>query len=388
MSEFDDLINDALGDFRAAEADNPSLTPGAAAARATIKHRRTVRLATLSVLGALVIAVPIAAFAADPHGNNPPPAPADSLTPGPVESPTPTATPTPSRPSSPVTPDGVITLKQLGSTAVDIPAFSNELCPATHVRLATANPHSQGKAWIAKVVHTNLDDDPGRETAALLLCQIGEVPTSQVVAFDRDAAGKIRPIGQVVGEGYKLNIRDIRVRAQGGITADVSDMIACCDTPVSREQHQQRAYRWNGTKFTQLGGPTVFGDPDSVTDLKVSVSDVTLGPATDGKRSGTMTVTVKNNGPNSSGRFQVGFGDCTFKCAGQIPFWAWGSYGTYQAPLAPGQSAKKTIKVSFDANTTGGEVGAWLVVIGVDNNKSISDLDPGNDTTRFRIRLG
>jgi hypothetical protein len=115
---------------------------------------------------------------------------------------------------------------------------------------------------------------------------------------------------------------------------------------------------------------------------------VTLGPAIDGKRSGTMTVTVKNNGPNPSGRFQVGFGNCTFSCAGQIPFWAWGSYGTYHAPLAPGQQAKKTIKVSFDANTRGGDVEARLVVIGVHNDKAISDLDPANDTTMFRIRLG
>jgi hypothetical protein len=384
MSEFDDLINDALGDFRAAEAANPSLVPGAAVVQATIKHRRTVRLATLSVLGALVIAAPIAAFAADPHGNNPPPTPGDSLTPRPVES----ITPTPSRSSAAVTPDGVITLKQLGSTVVDIPAFSTDLCPTTRLRLATTRPDSQGHAWIAKIVHTNLDDDPVLETAALLLCQSGEVPSSQVVAFDRDAAGKIRPLGQVIGDGYKLNIRDIRVRAQGGITADVSDLIACCETPVSQEQHQQREYGWNGTKFAQLGGPTVFGDPDSVTDLEVIVSDVTLGPATDGKRSGTMTVTVKNNGPNPSGRFQVGFGNCTFKCVGQIPFWAWGSYGTYQAPLAPGQQAKKTIRVSFDANTRGGDVEARLVVVGVHNDKAISDLDPANDTTMFRIRLG
>ncbi len=381
MSEFDDLISHALGDFRAAEVATPGLTPGVAAVRATVKHRRTVRLATLSVLGALLIAVPIAAFAADPRGNNPPPTPGESRTPGPVGS----ASPAPNQAPS-LAPDGVITLGQLSATVVDLPAWS-DTCPAMNVNLATADPKTAQRVWVAKIVYTNLDDDPALETAALLFCRVGEAPQSQVVAFDRDDSGKIRTLGQVVSNGYKLNVRDIGVRAEGGITADVSDMVACCDTPVSREQHQQREYGWNGTKFAQLGGPTVFGDPTRVTDLEVIVADVTLGPAIDGKRSAAVTVTVKNNGSNPSGRFQVGFGNCTFNCAGGMPFWAWGSYGTYHAPLAPGEQASTTINFSFEAKTQGGDVEARLIVVGVDSDREISDLNPTNDTTVFHIRL-
>jgi hypothetical protein len=386
MSEFyDDLITDALEDFRTVEANTPGLLPGTAAVRATVKRRRAVRVTTLSVVGAILIAAPIAAFAASPHSNTPP-TPAGSGAATPVES----ASPSPSPSSSQTTaamPDGRITLEQLTSTDVDIPAFG-DACPASHVRLTTTAGATQAVV-VAKIIYTNLDDDPSLDTAALLLCEgVSQAPPSQVVAFDRDATGKIRTLGQVVGLGYKLNVRDITVRPQGGIIADVSDIVACCDTPVSREQHQNREYAWDGTKFAQVGGPTVYGDPRYVTDLQVVVTDVTLGPPAAGKRSGTATVTVKNNGPSPSGRFQVGFGNCTFSCASGIPFWAWGTYGTYHAPLASGESTTTTINLNFDANTPGGNIQASLTVVGRDNDKEISDLNPTNNSYVFHVKLG
>jgi hypothetical protein len=388
MTEFyDDLINDALGDFRDQDAATSGLAPGADEVRSVVKRRRRVRLTVLSVVSALAVAAPIAAFATNPHRNNAPPLPNDSGGPGVVMS----ASPDSSRPSAapPSVPgiDGRITLGQLAATTVDIPPFQTDTCPAHKVRLVSKSTVTQ-EMWVAKLVYTNLDDDPALETAALLSCRSGEAPENQVVAFDRDASGKIRSLGRVVGQGYKLNVRDISARASGGVTADVSDIVACCDTPVSQEQHQHRSYAWNGTKFAQVGGPAVFGDPARVTDLAVRVSDVTLGPASDGKRSGSATVTVKNNGPNPSGRFQVGFGNCTFSCAAGMPFFAWGDHNTYHAPLASGQQATTTVNFSFDAGTPGGTIEAFLTAVSVDSDKQISDLKPANDTTTFHVRSG
>jgi hypothetical protein len=45
------------------------------------------------------------------------------------------------------------------------------------------------------------------------------------------------------------------------------------------------------------------------------------------------------------------------------------------------------MNVSFDANTPGGGVEARLIVVGVNDDKEITDLDPTNDTTVFHVRL-
>ncbi|MFF5235488.1 hypothetical protein [Dactylosporangium sp. NPDC000521] len=388
MSEFDDLINDALGDFRAAEATVPSVTPGTAAVRATVKHRRTVRLTTLSVLGALLIAAPIAAFASDPHGNNPPPTPADSVTPGPVDPVTPPSSPSAGASAS-ARPDGVITLEQLGAVKVDFPAFASGQCATKRVTLVTSRPKGETRAWVAKVVHTNLDDDSALETAALVLCQPGEAPASQVVAFDRDAAGNVVTLGQVVAEDSRANVRDISARTGGGIVADVSDSIACCGASPSSERHQQREYGWDGTKFRQLAGPSVFGDPGRATDLQVTVTDVVLGPVTDGKRTGTAKVTVKNNGPNPSGRFYVSLENCSFACSGgsaAIPAWVFGTDQAPHAPLAAGDQLSMTITVTVDASFTEGTIEASVSAVGLNDMKGVNDPKVDNNRTTFRIR--
>ncbi|WP_238012031.1 hypothetical protein KZZ52_52455 [Dactylosporangium sp. AC04546] len=390
MSEFDDLINDAIGDFRSAEATIPAVTPGTAAVRATVRHRRTVRLTTLSVLGALLIAAPIAAFAADPHGNNPPPVPGDSVTPVPAESATPSpASPSAGTPAS-TPPDGVITPAQLGAVKVDFPAFLSGQCPTKGVKLATSDPKSQTKAWVEKVVHTDLDGDAALETAALVLCRSGEAPTSQVLAFDRDAAGNIVMLGVVVPENHRANIRDITARDGGGIIADISDFVACCGQSPDEERHQDREYGWDGTKFKQVAGPTVFGDPARVTDLQVTVTDVVLGPVTNGKRTGTAKVTVKNAGPNPSGRFYVNLQNCSFPCAGQNPvfekMWVFGGYGSPHAPLAAGGQLSETITVTVDATFTEGTVEASVTAVGLNDMKSNDDTKPANNAVNFTIR--
>ncbi|MET7400999.1 hypothetical protein ABZS66_46720 [Dactylosporangium sp. NPDC005572] len=389
MSEFDDLINDAIGDFRSTEATTPAITPGTAAVRATVRHRRTVRLTTLSVLGAVLIAAPIAAFAADPHGNNPPPVPGNSITPTPVES----ATPLPASPSAEPPPDGVITAAQLGAVTVDFPPFLSRQCDTTAVKLAISagkGEIGQSTAWIEKVVHTDLDGDSALETAALVQCRSGETPRGQVLAFDRNADGAVVLLGVVVAEDSRYVVRDIAVRDGGGIVAEVSDFIACCGTEPGAERHQFREYGWEGGKFRQLAGPTAFGDPARVTDLQVTVTDVVLGPVVDGKRTGTAKVTVKNNGPHPSGRFRVGLGNCSFACAGPNPAFAssW-VFGTYQAPHAPlpaGEQVSETVAITVDASFTEGSVEAAVSAVGMNDLKGIDDTKPENNAVIFKIR--
>jgi len=392
MSEFDDLINNAVGDFRATEAAVAAAAPGAAAVRATVRHRRAVRITTLSVLGALVIAAPIAAFAADPHGNNPPPGPAGSVTPGPVESVTPG--PVESKPpatagtSASAPPNGVITLAQLGATTVEFPAFKSGHCATRGVTLATSRPAGETRAWVETVVHTNLDDDPALETAALVLCQPGEAPASQVVAFDRNRAGKVVTLGQVVAEHERVNVRDISARDGGGIVADVSDTVACCGKPSSEERHQRREYGWDGTRFRQLAGPTLYGDPARLTDLRLTITDVVLGPVVDGKRTGTAKVTVENNGPKPSGRFYVSVWDCSFDCfrTKAVPQSVFGTAQAPHAPLVSGDQVSMTITVTVAASFTEGTVQAEVRAVELDSTKRIDDVKPEDNGTTFRVR--
>lgn len=394
VEPYDDLINTALSEFHTAEATAPGAVPGAAAVRATVKRRRTTRYALLGVLGAILIIVPIAAFAANPRGNNSPPVPGDSPSIVEPASPTPSETPPVSASAAPLAVDGRISLDKLTSVEVDLPPYETYgMCPKQRGKLVkTEDPAAaRPRPWVVgKVVYTNLDDDPALETAALLLCRTGEAPDSQVVAFDLDGAGKIRTLGAIVVQGELLNIRDIGVRAVGGITADVSDIIACCGTPTSRVQHQTREYAWNGTRFAQVGGPTVWGDPHYVTDLQVTVTDLTLGPVVNGQRTGKATVTVKNNGPNPSGRFQVVFSGCTFSCSGAtIPWVAFGTeIGDYHAPLAAGRSATATVEFGFVAGTPGGEITASLKIVSRTAETAMSDPKTTNNQTTFKVKTG
>jgi hypothetical protein len=383
MSEsYDELIDGALGDFRAREATAARPVPGVAAVRARVAHRRKVRTGAVSVLGALLVAVPVAAIAAGPHRGTPP-TPAGSVTPGPVDPASPTASPPTASPTAPA-PDGRVTMAQLTSTPVDIPSFGDAACATGHVRLASTD---NGAPWVVKLVNTNLDDDPALETAALVYCRLGQSPLNQVVAFEREPSGAIRTLGRVAGQRDDLNITGIAARTEGGVTAEVVDIFLCCGSLPEQQHRQHRDYAWQDGRFRQVGGPTVWGDPGRVTDLQVVVADVTLTAAADGRRTGSITVTVKNNGPNPSGRFMVHLTSCSFDCSA-IPDRDWVSNGAqaFHAPLAAGQRASLTIDVSFDAGTPGGTVEAWLRVRGVNDSRSLTDVKPDNNSVTFRIR--
>jgi hypothetical protein len=77
--QFDHLLHDAFDDFAASERTIAAQAPGAAAVRRTVAVRRRNRYAVLSVLGAVLVAIPVAAYAANPRGNSSPPLPGSSV---------------------------------------------------------------------------------------------------------------------------------------------------------------------------------------------------------------------------------------------------------------------------------------------------------------------
>jgi hypothetical protein len=59
---------------------------------------------------------------------------------------------------------------------------------------------ARSEVYAEKVVETNLDDDADLETAAWVKCELDKEYISQVVGYERDAAGGIVSLGAVVKE--------------------------------------------------------------------------------------------------------------------------------------------------------------------------------------------
>lgn len=321
MSEdrYDDIINEAFSEL--AHGAPPVRTVGIDVLQARVRHRHQARMGAMVAIAALVIATPVAAASLGDDRSMP--APATSATAAPTEStesasPAPASSPTEASAQPPPltsSPGGSrpLTGDDIARASIDVPAWQwgRNACPPSgpqRVKRAGAGSpaESVGDVVVVQALPVNLDSDPADEVAALLGCRIGEVHTSQIVALERDSAGKIVTLGQIAVSTDAMNgIWKIATNPGGTVFADVSDTISCCDTPKSKEIHQQRAYRWNGTTFVQTGGPKHFNQPADRTDLEVTASPVTFGPVQAGDRTGTMTVTVRNVGPRSSGRFTV-----------------------------------------------------------------------------------
>ncbi len=275
MFDPDDVINDAFADFTTAAA--PRVQPrGAAAVHTAVRYRRRARAVGLGVLALLLVVAPVAAYAAVSRGGQhmpvrPGPSPSATVSPSPSGTPSPSPSASPSLAARRVTVStGELTIAQLTAGAVTIPAWlvsPGGICRGGMQTLTRGTGRVNRAAnmvglQVYQVAYTNLDNDSALETAALITCQYGEAAEGQIVAFDRDASGHIATLGKVA-EGH---IWSLEVAATGGVTVDMSDMQACCETPHLLEIHQRRTYGWNGSGYVQTGGPTTFishGRPDS-----------------------------------------------------------------------------------------------------------------------------
>ncbi|SBT51733.1 hypothetical protein [Micromonospora narathiwatensis] len=311
MTEIDDIM--ISGEFAAfREAYAPTVQPaGTAAVRETVRRRRRRTAVATAAAVVLAVAIPVAANAALDGRSGPAPVPAESAdptpsvtTPSPTSpSPTPSATPSTASPT-PGAPDGRISRAQLLAARVDLPnwpSYVEKTCTTAQVRLVPG-PVTSGKAvpaLLGEPGYGDLDGDGAAETVALLGCRIGEAQAKQLVAFDRDATGRITTMGQVVGTFDELpDITGFSVQADGKIRARVGSIQPCCDTPQWWAQQQWRTYAWTGDRFDQSAGPTKFGTDPRLTDLTLVAGDLVLNPPdADGKQAASLTVTVTNKGP-------------------------------------------------------------------------------------------
>jgi len=316
--DHDDLLDDgplrdAFSHLRAASVD---LVPpqGPTGVRRTVRRRRTARATTLAVAMVAVVAVPVTlrALAHPPT----PPAPATSTSPEPSPFPSPSTSTEPSPSGSPrasatSAPNGHISQHDLGNATLTMPAWqiSAQSCRAGkwpfHDGVSQPpitdpdGPHVP-RAELRAVGYADVDHDGAQETAGLFTCGSENDLVSQVVAFDRDAEGRIVTLGRVVGHTDTITyLFDVEGASDGTLRVEVGDRDVCCGEDPRTAEHQWRRYAFDGTAFHQVGGPTSFTPAVPETPVRSSLGGtVVLGTAAGGVRTGQVVLTVTNAGPN------------------------------------------------------------------------------------------
>ncbi|HEY2946989.1 MAG TPA: hypothetical protein VGJ53_01105 [Micromonosporaceae bacterium] len=284
----------------------PVVAPaGSEAALPTMRHRRRNQLVAGGVLTLALLAGTAAAYAVTNNRH-----------PGQQASGRPTATtqapePTPSDSSVPSAaadaPDGRIGFAELNKATLQVPAWPNGMlghCPHGAVKMDTKDGVDYTRLRIlGQPIYVDVDHDGALETLINLTCS-PQGSAQQVLAYDRDTAGRIQLVGKVVGtvgprgrQGVDImQVHRIAAAPEGRVNVDVGEYFTCCGDNPDSSQHQWRTYGWDGTRFVHAGGPTAFGPNPKVTDLAVAASDLIMAKQADGKWHGTLTVTVVNRG--------------------------------------------------------------------------------------------
>ncbi|MEU8233222.1 hypothetical protein AB0C12_26885 [Actinoplanes sp. NPDC048967] len=273
-------------------------------------HNRALRTALIAALTTFVLVLPVAVLLLVRYGG-------DTTGPGTSQPATPAVTTpqtsggsTPAAPattSAPRPPDGRIALGTLREATLTIPRWPADNVQGPHGRLrfhhgivsiapkpaVTGKPPVGGEIVILAVTYGDLDRDGAEETIAEIGCLI-EGGSKQLVAFDRDPAGQIVTMGTVVattGEIRDIASDSATVRRDGTIAVRLSDYQRCCDDRTP-QVWQTRGYGWDHGRFRQVSGPARLPANPAVTQTSLSAGDLILGPAVDGYRYGTVTVTL------------------------------------------------------------------------------------------------
>ncbi|SCE91932.1 hypothetical protein GA0070607_3212 [Micromonospora coriariae] len=279
--------------------------PGPAEVRRTVRRRRRRHRATAASVAIALLGGPAVGYAALDRPDQPPgpvdPTPGLTASPTPNGSPSPTAAPsvTTASPTRVIAPDGRISRAQLLAARVDLPAWrpGPAGCPVSGARLsgdpATAK---EGTNALEAIDYADVDGDGATETVAMLQCSFGTRGPQQVVAFDRDEAGRIVTIGRVVATALEKPqwLTALDGRSDGIVRVEVADLPPGGGWPGEWSQRQWRGYRWTGERFSQVEGPTSFGPNPYSTNLAVTAKDLVLAddPA-DGSRVGAVQVRVR-----------------------------------------------------------------------------------------------
>ncbi|MFU8873619.1 hypothetical protein [Micromonospora sp. SL4-19] len=398
MPEIDDtMISGEFAAFR--EAYAPAVhAAGPAAVRTTVRRRRRRTAVAAAAAVVLAVAIPVGANAALHQRSGPPPAPAETGTPTPSPSattPSPTSSPTPSTagPTQAAAPDGRISRAQLLAARVDLPGwppYAPTTCTTDNVRLRPSSQTGYVPEVLGDLEYGDLDGDGATETVALVACRYGEALAKQVLAFDRDAAGRIVTMGRIAGtrEGM-ADITDFTVEADGRVRVQVADIQPCCDTPSWWPQQQWRTYAWAGTRFSQTAGRTKFGTDPRLTDLTLTAGDLVLDKAdANGERIGSVTVTVVNKGPVDVPR--VGFTNFFTigeAADGDLSRCRWGTMSGIDSCLLDALPAggRRTYTFRFRIGPDGTSYPPSLLVVHFDTQgRHWGDLKPKDNSVRLR----
>ncbi|PYC72553.1 hypothetical protein C7C45_08965 [Micromonospora arborensis] len=274
--------------------------PGPAAVRRTVRGRSRRRLGVTATTALALFggsAIGYAAMTGPDHRPGPvDPTPSVSASPTPTPSSTPSPSGTSASPTVPV-PDGRISRAQLLGASVTLPAWrAGPGCPTAQTRLS--GDDREGVNWLLALDHGDVDGDGAVETVALVQCVLGSGGPMQVVAFDRNEAGKVVTLGRVVATTidkpqwlFALDVVD-----DGTVRVQVGDIAPGGGWPAEWSQRQWRGYRWKGDAFAQVSGPTAFGQNPHSADVSVTTTELVLTTADDGSRTGTATVRIRNRG--------------------------------------------------------------------------------------------
>ena len=289
-------------------------------------HRRRWWIGWVAGLTACAVVLSLGLYFALRDNTTTPTAAGPSATPTPTAG-APTASPGATASSAPgnalsgpahPAPDGRIALDVLKNTTLVIPPWPTDNMPGPSGPIKFTDGTAEVPAGtdfpsirhmtIDQVLYGDVDRDGAEETIAAIGLYV-QGGSQQLVAFDRDASGRIITLGAVVATTAALraiNVDNLGIASNGVITAQVGDYAACCGdaTPT---QHQWRSYSWTGRAFQQVGGPTAFPVNPAVTETAISAGDLAFGPATNGVRRGTLTVTVSYLYGAVPDRLSIGF---------------------------------------------------------------------------------
>jgi len=206
--------------------------------------------------------------------------------------------------AAPTATDGRISLTELNNATLQIPAWpSGDEGSCAHGAVKFTKGAHDAIRLHGQPVYSDVDHDGVQETAILVGCH-PQWSDYQVLAFERNAAGKIVSRGQVLRSGPPgrpgkdiMQIWQIAGAPNGDIRADVGEYRPCCMAASDSSQHQWRTYGLRDKAWKQTGGPTVFGQNPHVTDLVVTGQQVVMKQDSKKIWRGILTVTVRNAGP-------------------------------------------------------------------------------------------
>lgn len=299
-----------------ADAATPHVRPpGAELAQRRARSRVRARRLAVATAAALAILVPAGVVAATRNGGSSslPVAPATSVA-------TPTgATPTevPS-PAPEYGPDGEL-LPGPGALAnatlaLDWPEPEDDAtCGGSRTFVdGVSSVSGRSDVRILSSMRFDVDGDGASEIVANVFCQLGQVGPMQLVAVRMGSTplvlGPVLVTSPTDGGGGLIPLDGPGVATiigyagldNGLIQIDVKSKLTCCGTPPDAGVVQQRTYRWTGSSFAQVGGPTTFVADPAIAELVATVPGLVLGPPVEGYRSGTLSVSIHNNGPQTA----------------------------------------------------------------------------------------